>query len=143
MSAPSSSTSHGALDPADPLVYDAVWESNPHTVTACGLPPRPTSHVRLFFFLLSYRRPNPSPRSCHFRQPGRRTVDIYAARPSIGESSDSTMRERKLYAIEPSANPGTQRRTKSNRNTPPHMVHLLQPYPNIRVKRDKKGVYRG
>ena len=51
MSAPSSSTSHGALDPADPLVYDAVWESNPHTAQRAGWPPdrRPT-FVCFFYF---------------------------------------------------------------------------------------------
>ena len=57
-------------------------------------------------------------------------LDIYAARPSIGESSDSTMRERELYAFEPSANPNTQHRTKANRTTPPHMVRLLKLHSN-------------
>ena len=66
-------------------------------------------------------------------------MGIYAARPSPVKSSDSAMRERKLYAIEPSANPGTQRRTKANRNTPPHMVHIPLPYSNTRKNEIKRG----
>ena len=142
MSAPSSSTSHEALDPADPLVYDAVWESNPHIAQSAGWPP---DRRRTFVCFFNFPAADPT-RAHEVATPG--SLDgvpwIYMLPvPHQYASSDSAMRERKLSAIEPSANPGTQRRTSSSRNTPPHMAYLLHSHSNNTRIRDKKGAYRG